>query len=151
MSQFIKEIFLPEKIKSYYLFPKTVVGIEINKTHIIATKTRINGTTSTIELVIEEAIPEETSEENLEKTSPALQSIFSKIGKYDEIHTILPSSVAVFKELKLPFSSREKISMVVGFEIEPLLPFALRDAVIDFIITKEIPEEKSSEIIITAV
>lgn len=151
MSQLIKDIFLPEKIKSYYLFPKTVVGIEINKTNIIATKTRINGTTSTIELVIEEAIPEETSEENLEKTSPALQSIFSKIGKYDEIHTILPSSVAVFKELKLPFTSREKISMVVGFEIEPLLPFSLRDAVIDFVITREIPEEKSSEIMITAV
>src|SRR5260221_5097065 len=151
MSQLIKDIFLPEKINSYYLFPKTVVGIEINKTNIIATKTRINGTTSTIELVIEEAIPEETSEENLEKTSPALQSIFSKIGKYDEIHTILPSSVAVFKELKLPFTSREKMSMIVGFEIEPLLPFSLRDAVIDFIITREIPEEKSSEIMITAV
>lgn len=151
MSQLIKDIFLPEKINSYYLFPKIVVGIEINKTHIIATKTRITGTTSTIELVIEEAIPEEISEENLEKTSPALQSIFSKIGKYNEIHTILPSSVAVFKELKLPFTSREKISMIVGFEIEPLLPFTLRDAVIDFIITREIPEEKSSEIMITAI
>jgi type IV pilus assembly protein PilM len=151
MSQLIKDILLPEKIKSYYLFSKTVVGIEINKTSIIATKTRIAGTTSTIETVIEEKIPEEVTEENLEKTSPALQAIFSKLGKYDEIHTILPSSVVVFKELKLPFSSREKINMVVGFEIEPLLPFSLRDAVIDFIITREIPEEKSSEIMITAV
>jgi len=151
MSQLIKDILLPEKIKSYYLFSKTVVGIEINKTSIIATKTRIAGNTSTIETVIEEKIPEEVTEENLEKTSPALQAIFSKLGKYEEIHTILPSSVVVFKELKLPFNSREKISMVVGFEIEPLLPFSLRDAVIDFIITREIPEEKSSEIMITAV
>jgi type IV pilus assembly protein PilM len=151
MSQLIKDIFLPEKIKSYYLFSKTIVGIEINKTSIIATKTRIAGNTSTIETVIEEKIPEEVTEENLEKTSPALQAIFSKLGKYDEIHTILPSSVAVFKELKLPFTSREKISMVVGFEIEPLLPFSLRDAILDFIITREIPEEKSSEIMITAV
>lgn len=151
MSQFIKDIFLPEKIKSYYLFSKIVVGIEINKTNIIATKTRITGNTSTIEMIIEEKIPEEVSEENLEKTSPALQSIFSKIGKYDEIHSVLPSSIAVFKELKLPFTSREKIGMVIGFEIEPLLPFSLRDAVIDFIITREIPEEKSSEIIVTAV
>src|SRR5579862_305578 len=151
MSQLIKDILLHEKIKSYYLFSKTVVGIEINKTSIIATKTRIAGNTSTIETVIEEKIPEEVTEENLEKTSPALQAIFSKLGKYEEIHTILPSSVVVFKELKLPFNSREKISMVVGFEIEPLLPFSLRDAVIDFIITREIPEEKSSEIMITAV
>ena len=41
--------------------------------------------------------------------------------------------------------------MVIGFEIEPLLPFSLRDAAIDFIITREIPEEKSSEILVTAV
>jgi Tfp pilus assembly PilM family ATPase len=151
MSQFIKDIFLPEKIKSYYLFPKTIVGVEINKTHIIATKTRINGTTSTIELILEEKISEEVSEEDFERTSPTLTSIFSKIGNYDEIHTVLPSSIVVFKELKLPFSSREQISMVIGFEVEPLLPFPLRDAAIDFIITREIPEEKSSEILVTAV
>lgn len=151
MSQLIKDIFLPEKIKSYYLFSKTVVGIEINKTSIIATKTLIKGTTSTIELIVEEKISEEVSEEDFQPTSPTLTSIFNKIGKYDEIHTVLPSSIVVFKELKLPFTSREKISMVIGFEIEPLLPFPLRDAVIDFIITKEIPEEKSSEILVTAV
>lgn len=147
----VQDILLPEKIKSYYLFSKTVVGIEINKTHIIATKTRINGHTNSIELVVEEKISEEVSEENFERTSATLTSIFSKIGSYDEIHTILPSSIVIFKELKLPFISREKISMVIGFEIEPLLPFALRDAVVDFIITREIPEEKSSEILVTAV
>ncbi|HLW72415.1 MAG TPA: pilus assembly protein PilM [Candidatus Babeliales bacterium] len=151
MSQLIKDIFLPEKIKSYYLFSKTIVGIEINKTNIIATKTRIQGTTSTIELIIEEKISEEISEEDFARTSPTLTSIFSKIGSYDEIHTTLPSSIVVFKELKLPFNSREKIGMVIGFEIEPLLPFSLREAAIDFIITREIPEEKSSEILVTAV
>ncbi|HSC24914.1 MAG TPA: pilus assembly protein PilM [Candidatus Babeliales bacterium] len=151
MSNFIKNIFLPEKVKSYYLFSKIVVGIEINKTNIIATKTRIQGTTNTIELIIEEKISEGAAEENLEQTSSTLKIIFSKIGNYDEIHTVLPSSIIVFKELKLPFTSREKISMIIGFEIEPLLPFSLRDTIIDFIITKEIPEENSSEIIVTAV
>lgn len=195
MSTFIKDILLPEKVKSYYLFSKTVVGIEINKTKIIATKTRIAGTTSTIESIIEEKISEsafapslaesfgghgeatadkaisntssntsteaenkeETTEQEklvLEKADPtsvALTAILAKIGKYDEIHTTLPSSLAIFKELKLPFTSRDKISMVIGFEIEPLLPFPLRDAVVDFIITRDIPEEKSSEILVTAV
>jgi len=151
MSAFIKDILLPEKIKSYYLFTKIVVAVEINKTKIIATKTRITGTTSTIELIIEEKISEEVSEEGVDPTSPALKAIFSKIGSYDEIHTVLASSVVVFKELKLPFTSRDKISMVIGFEIEPLLPFSLRDAAIDFIITRQIPEEKSSEILVTAV
>src|SRR5438046_1350172 len=168
MSAFIKDIFLPEKIKSYYLFTKIVVGVEINKTKIIATKTRITGTTSTIETIIEEKIPEEVSAlpattadettdtiadkpEGMDPTTIALTAIFSKIGTYDEIHTVLPSSVAVFKELKLPFITRDKIKMVIGFEIEPLLPFPLRDALVDFIITREIPEEKSSEILVTAV
>ncbi len=150
MSQFIKEIFLPEKIKTSYLFAKTVVGIEINKTNIIATKTRLKGTSSTIELTIEEKIAENISEDN-DPTSTALASIFAKIDKYDEIHTVLPSSIVIFKELKLPFLDQEKISMVIGFEIEPLLPFSLRDGIIDFIITRQIPEEKSSEIMVTAV
>ena len=166
MSAFIKDILLPEKIKSYYLFTKIVVGIEINKIKIIATKTRITGTTSTIETIIEEKIPEDvttpavadaTTEpiidqpEGMDPTTIALTAIFSKIGNYDEVHTVLPSSVAVFKELKLPFITRDKIKMVIAFEIEPLLPFPLRDALIDFIITREIPEEKSSEVLVTAV
>jgi Tfp pilus assembly PilM family ATPase len=151
MSAFIKDILLPEKIKNYYLFSKTVVGIEINKTHIIATKTKISGTTSSIELIVEEKISEEVSEEDFSRTSPALTAIFAKLGSYDEIHTVLPSSIVVFKELKFPFTTRDKISMIVGFEIEPLLPFSARDAIIDFIITREIPEEKSAEILVTAV
>ena len=151
MSSFIKEILLPEKIDSYYLFSKIVIGIEINKTNIIATKTRIKGRTSTIELITEEKIAEEVSEEDFARTSPALTALFAKLGSYDEIHSVIPSSIVVFKELKLPFTSRDKIAMVVGFEIEPLLPFPLRESVIDFIITREIPEEKSTEILVTAV
>jgi len=151
MMRFIKDVLLPEKTKSYYLFSKIIVGVEINKTSIIATKTRIAGKTCTIELILEEKISEETSEENSDPISTTLASIFSKIGSYDEIHTILPASLIVFKELKLPFLAREQIAMVIGFEVEPLLPFPLREAAIDFIITKEIPEEKSSEILVTAV
>ena len=151
MSQFIKEIFLPEKINNYYLFSKTIVGIEINKANIIATKTILQGNTRTVELTIEEKITEETSENGVERIAHALTSIFTKIGKYDEIHTALPASLAVFKELKLPFLDYEKINMVIGFEIEPLLPFSLRDAVVDFVITRQIVEEKSSEVLVVAV
>ena len=146
----IKDVFLPERIQSYYLFSKIVIGIEINKTHIIATKARVSGKTSTIETIIEEQIPEEVADSQISATSLALQRIFAKIGSYDEIRTVLASSVVIFKELKLPFVSREQIKMVIAFEIEPLLPFPLRDAAIDFIITRTIPEEKSSEIVVTA-
>jgi len=152
MSSIVKNIFLPEKIGSNYLFRKTIVAVAIGKTAITATKTTLKGHDTTIELILEEKLealtPEETEHDRIVRT---LAVLFEKIGSYDEIHGIIPSSLVVFKELKLPFLSREKISMVIGFEIEPLLPFALRDAVVDFIITKQHIEEKSSELLVTAV
>jgi type IV pilus assembly protein PilM len=151
MSSLIKDIFLPEKIGTNYLFAKYVVGVEISKTSIIATKIRLQGHNTTIEAIIEEKLETESSEADTEPTTRVLKSIFAKIGSYDEIYTTVPSSVVIFKELKLPFTTREKINMVIGFEIEPLLPFSLHEAVIDFIITREIPEEKSAEILVTAV
>src|SRR5204862_6710491 len=132
MSQFIKDIFLPEKIGTHYLFSKHVISVVINKTTIFATKALFKGNDSTILSTLEEKVesnsPEESESERITRT---LQSLFSKIGSYDEVRTVLPSSLIVFKELKLPFLTREQISMVIGFEIEPLLPFALRDAVVD--------------------
>src|SRR5581483_10869518 len=152
MSSIVKNIFLPEKIGSNYLFRKTIVAVAIGKTAITATKTTLKGHDTTIELILEEKLealtPEETEHDRIVRT---LAVLFEKIGSYDEIHGIIHSSLVVFKELKLPFLSREKISMVIGFEIEPLLPFALRDAVVDFIITKQHIEEKSSELLVTAV
>jgi type IV pilus assembly protein PilM len=73
------------------------------------------------------------------------------IGHYDAIYSSLSSSLAIFKELKLPFIDEHKIRMVLEFEIEPLLPFSVHDAVIDFIVTKQLPQEKSSELLIAAV
>ena len=156
ISQFVKDIFFPEKVGSYYPFSKYIVGIEINKANIIATKICLQGRRTIIESILEEKFEAETTqeladEEIIDPLTKALQAIFSKIGYYDEVYTTISSSFVVFKEMRLPFTSREKIAMVIDFEIEPLLPFSLRDAVVDFIITKEITEEKSSEILVTAV
>lgn len=53
--------------------------------------------------------------------------------------------------MKLPFEDYEKIDRVISFEVEPLLPFPIHDAVVDFIITKAYPDEKSAEILVAAV
>jgi len=47
--------------------------------------------------------------------------------------------------------SYDKIKKVLPYEIEPLLPFKLTDATIDFIITKRHEAEKSVEILVAAV
>src|SRR5205085_12614269 len=133
----IKNIFLPEKIGTNYIFAKRIVAVSIGKTTITATKTYIKGHDITIETIIEEIIETGNAEESdAERITKTLKIVFGKIGSYDELCVIVPSSLVVFKELKLPFLSRERISMVIGFEIEPLLPFSLKEAVIDFIITK---------------
>src|SRR5579872_1873594 len=122
MSNIIKNIFLPEKIGTNYLFAKKIVSVAIGKTAITATKTFLKGHDITIELILEEKLEQGSAEESdNDRITKTLKIIFENIGSYDELHAILPSSLIVFKELKLPFLSREKISMIIGFEIEPLL------------------------------
>jgi type IV pilus assembly protein PilM len=152
MSQFIKDIFLPEKIGQNYLFSKYIVSVAIGKTSIIATKAYIKGNDITVQMIVEEKIEMHGGEEQeTDPVSNALKLLFAKIGPYDEVRTIISSSLVIFKELKLPFINREKIEMVVGFEIEPLLPFPLRDAVVDFAIITQNSETKSSDILVTAI
>lgn len=146
----IKEIFLPEKIGDRYLFSQRIVGIDIGKTHVHATCTVMNGTSVTIEHVIEEKI-EAAKNSHPERTASALRALFAKLPKPDQIRTALPSTQIVFKELKLPFVNESTVAQVIRFEVEPLLPFALNDAIVDFIITKKYPELNSSEILVAAV
>lgn len=146
----IKQLFLPEKIGSYYLFGKRILGIDIGKTHISATQLYLSGSTITLEKVIEHKIVASNTTPYQERVVDTLKLVLESCDKATEIHSALPSSQAVFKEIKLPFTSREQISKIIKFEIEPLLPFATQEAIIDFIITKKIPEEKSSEILVAA-
>src|SRR5437763_1853237 len=126
----IKDIFLPEKIGSYYLFSKRIVGIDIGKTHIHATSLRLKGTQIIIEQCYE--IPIEANQTtNSERVVIALKQLQEKIGSFDELYSSLSSTLIIFKELKLPFLQYEKLKMVVPFEVEPLLPFPASDAVID--------------------
>ncbi len=45
----------------------------------------------------------------------------------------------------------DKIEMVINFEVEPLLPFPAKDALIDFIITSINKEEKSAQVLVAVV
>lgn len=147
----IKNLFLPERIGTYYLFPERIAACEINKTHIVVTQLYYKGNACTVERCIEVAIQPGDQDDYIERAAQALKSVLSQLPKSTNVYSCLPSSLAFYKELKLPFIGREKIAMVVEYEVEPLLPFALNDATIDFIVTKEIPEEHSSEVLVVAV
>ncbi len=143
-------LFIPEKIGDYQIFSKRVIGFDVGKTHVNATKIHISGKKTLIEECINEKIEIVGSNNYHERAIKAIQSITQKIGKFDEVRTAIASNQVIFKELTLPFVSREKIEMVLNFEIEGLLPFPIDQAALDFIITKKDKAQNSSEILVAA-
>jgi len=146
----IRNVLLPEKIGSYHLFAKRVIGFDINRIHVTATKVLFKGSSVTIEQSIEEKLDVDLVEHH-ERIAHAIKTIINQMPKYNEVRTAISSSVVVFKELHMPFSSHEQIKMAVEFEVDPLLPFSAQDAIIDFIITKVNPENNSADILVAAV
>ncbi len=145
----IQDIFLPEKIGNYYIFSQKVVGIDITKSHIHATLVKIQGTTTTIEKQVSEPLTGDP-QNYTERVKATLPTVMQTMGKATHIRTNIPSSQVVFKELRIPFTSYEKISLVIRFEVEPLLPFAAEEAIIDFIITHINTEEKTAQVLVAA-
>ncbi len=147
----IKNIFIPEKVGSYYIFAKKIVGIDVGKTHVNATQIHFKGRQTIIEKFIQVPLENDAGDNYTERASAAIKQALQQMDRYDELHTSLSSSVVVFKELKLPFIGHDKIALVVEFEVEPLLPFSAQEAVIDFIVTREHTAEKSSDVLVAAV
>lgn len=147
----IRSLFFPDRIGSYYLFKKRIVGIEITDHSIIASVIVLAGRTKTIESVYEKFLPDTTDISLDEKIIQTLKSLSNSLPKYDALYYALPSSRVIFKELTLPFIGMRKIKMVVPFEAEPLLPFNLEVGVIDSIITQEYETEKKTDLMIAAI
>lgn len=147
----IQHILLPEKIGSYSLFGKRVVGVEITKTHVYATVVYFKGSAIVIEQSLEAPIEQHNGDSAVVRTGAALKKIFALAGKYHEIRFAVSSTQIIFKTMQLPFDEIDKIKKVIDFEVEPLLPFSITDAVIDFIITKANPAQHSCEVLIAAV
>ncbi|MFC1842436.1 pilus assembly protein PilM [Candidatus Dependentiae bacterium] len=146
----IKNILVPERLGNYYLFPKRVVGFDIDKTRVTATQIYLSGKNVTIERCIDEGLEAGSELTHDEKVVNAIKKIVNSLDKFDEVYVSLSSAHVIFKSLRLPFDSYNKIKGVINFEVEPLLPFSASEALIDFIITKKIPQDKSSEVMVAA-
>jgi len=142
----IKDIFIPSKIGSYYIFQKRVLGFEITTNSVQASL--LHFSRSNVEL--ENSMTITLQDNNETSIVNAIKKIATNIGSYDEVVTSLTSSAVIFKELVLPFVGREKIQMIVNYEVEPLLPFSLDDAVIDFMITDENKDISQTTILVAA-
>jgi len=145
----IKNVFLPEKIGSYYFFPQRIVGLDIGKTQVTATQVYCKGKQRTIEKVVTEVLPATGTYQ--ERASAALQALVGRLDSYDALYSSFPASMTFFKELTVPFTTREQISLMYEYEVAPLLPFSLDNAVTDFIITASDPATNSAQILVAAV
>ncbi len=145
----IQTLFLPEKIDTYYLFNKKIVGIHIAQDKIFATVLAAKARSLTI---IDTFSVDIVSEKNVaqEKIAQGLEKVMVRIGSYDQLNVSFSSAYVMFKEQFFPFFEKEKISLVLPFEIEPFLPFPLSEALFDFCITKKNIEKKGSNVIIAA-
>lgn len=142
----IKDIFVPSRIGSYYIFNKRVLGFELNATSVQASLLYFAGN----KVVIENSMSITLQDQTQASVVNAIKKIAATIGSYNEVVTSLTTSAVIFKELILPFIGREKIKMILAYEVEPLLPFSLDEAVIDFIITEENKEKSQSTILVAA-
>lgn len=147
----IKDIFVPERFRDSYIFPKRIIGFDIGKAHVAATQLYLSGQNMVVEKCFEEKIESSATVSYQERASQTVQKILNAAPNYNAIHTAFNSSAVIFKEVKVPFLEYEKIRAVINYEVEPLLPFSLANAVVDFIIVKQNSEEKSSQVLIAAV
>lgn len=147
----IKNIFLPEKYGSYYLFGTSFVGIEITGNEVHAVQVRAQGNHRVIEKSASAPFPLDSNLEWQAKATQALQKVIAGFDLRDHVITTIPSAQTIIKRMRVPFTDPEKIGQVIGFEVEPLLPFPLAEALVDCIITRTLPAEKSAELVIIAV
>ncbi|HJM68704.1 MAG TPA: pilus assembly protein PilM [Candidatus Babeliales bacterium] len=144
----IKNIFIPEQIKGYYLFGQKIIGLSLQPDGVYATKTHASGSQTSIVNFKHESLgfsPEQNYDESVQQS---IKKVIKDLGSHTQVRLALPSHLVIFKELTFPFIDPDKIKMVLGYEIEPILPFPLEQAVFDFIITKQDKKAKTSTILV---
>lgn len=143
-------LFLPKKLGNYYLFPTRIIGFDIGKTHVTATLVLAQGRSRSVEKIFHRLITGTTPAEVLDRTKAAIASIVQEASPLHEVHSALPSSVLMFKECTVPFTTREKIALILDYEIEQKLPVSLERVVVDFIITRTYQDEQKSDVLVVA-
>ena len=133
----IREIFLPNS-----LFAQNIIGLEIGRHSVVASEVVQKKQSFKVKKIVTTAIEGSTERTVEEQAVNAINSALSQV-KGDQIRLIIPNNLVFFKELSVPFTDKQKIKMILGYEIESSLPFSLSDAVLDFVITKQTKQSSS--------
>lgn len=147
----LQQIFVPKNFDNYYLIPQKILGIEITKTRIRATQIYLTGNSRILEKYFEIGIEADQSIDYTQRVRNALQVLAQQADKPDIVRTSLSSILIITKELVVPFTDREKIRLMLPFELEGYISFPITDSIIDFIITNENKEAQQTSILAVAV
>jgi type II secretion system protein L len=84
--------------------------------------------------------------------SAALETLTEKMDLSGSDYVVsIPASHFTFRNLKVPFNNSKKIRMVLPFELEPTLPYAVENLVIDFRTLNSSPAGDQTELIAAAI
>jgi general secretion pathway protein L len=113
---------------------KSVVGIDLGSTVLKAVELR--GTWKGFEVVkaVERRLPAETGSPcPPEQVAQALAELLSAHAiKAAHVVSALPAHATFVRNLPLPFRDARKIREVLKFEMEPHIPYAVEDVIVDF-------------------
>ncbi len=127
----ITQLFLPARIGSYRLYGERYISLSIEGSFFYAAVVYEGARKIVIETLHQEYLQEEKDTAYIHDV---IQRFIKTVPAFDAVRIIVPSSVIIFKELQLPFVDAEKISFVLPYEVEPLIPFALDEATMSFMI-----------------
>ena len=146
----IKELFFPERIGTKRFLSQKILAIDTHGDSVYAVLVYAKKSGSIVERLYHERLEPGKEQDYDARLIKSLKKLISQIKHYDQVRVSMPTA-AVFKELEVPFVDHDKIRMVLDYEIESMLPFALEEAIIDFIVTEKLSDKKSSKIFVAAV
>jgi type IV pilus assembly protein PilM len=150
----LKVLFVPELLGSHRFIAQRILGIAIHEDAVRMALVYAKRNKTVVEqLVTVPLSPLEpgSTETHKDRIIAALAAGLAQVKNYHQIRVAMSSSIVVFKELTLQFVDIEKIRMVLEYEIEPMLPFSVDEAIIDFIVSKSDTKENCSQILVAAV
>lgn len=91
--------------------------------------------------------------DDLERSlSAALETLTERMDLTGSDYVVsVPAHQFIFRNMQIPFHNSKKIRMVLPFELEPTLPFAVEDLAIDFHTLNGAPAGNQTELIAAAI
>ena len=145
----ILSFFLPTYIREKLVQKQRVLSLSLNGDVFLATSCIVSALKTVIKqkTTLQLDLPDADGDK-LQAKALVIKKSISTWGTFDQIIITESSETLIFKELELPFSKKEQITLVLEEEIETHLPFDPSEAYTGFSINTVNPD--GSSVIITA-